>query len=301
MLSILSSVMGDCDAICRELRARLLTIWRREQPISPVAYELAKRLVEQNMGLFRRQLTREELLRFGGSCSGNELRRKGLCFICKGPWGLDHSCLSDTEEMIETEQGKISSDSQGDDSSLDESMGSFKDASEEHGSCGVVDSRPDLYSGVYGEQLVDPMGDTQDGVSLVMSQHERHMVEHESAEKDDVHSMHVEPFWESQLEVHIEPMMEEEEKTPLGPTIGGEQAATREVVFADIGHQEVLELDRTFLQVTSRPEEYGAFRQMTEDFLEMVVHPSLGLPTDELPIGAVAANRAIVFPGNNPL
>lgn len=64
MLSILSQVMGDRDAICRELRARFLTIWRREQLVSLVSYALAERLVEQNIGLFRRQLTREELLRF---------------------------------------------------------------------------------------------------------------------------------------------------------------------------------------------------------------------------------------------
>jgi len=56
--------MGDRDAICRELRARFLTIWRREQLVSLVSYALAERLVEQNIGLFRRQLTREELLRF---------------------------------------------------------------------------------------------------------------------------------------------------------------------------------------------------------------------------------------------
>lgn len=51
-------------------------------------------------------------------------------------------------------------------------MGSYKDASEERESCGVVDSRPDLYSGVYDEQSVDPMGDIQDDESPVMIQHE---------------------------------------------------------------------------------------------------------------------------------
>ena len=74
--------------------------------VSPVAYSLVERLVEQNIGLFRRQLTREEQLRYEGSCSKNEMRRKGLCFVCKGPWGLDHSCLSNTEET-EVEQEEI--------------------------------------------------------------------------------------------------------------------------------------------------------------------------------------------------
>lgn len=64
------------------------------------------------------------------------------------------------------------------------------------------------------------------------------------------------------------------------------------VVFADACPQELLEVDRVVLQVMSRLEEYGAFRQMREDLLKMVVHPSLGLPTDEVSIGAVAASRA---------
>ena len=62
---------------------------------------------------------------------------------------------------------------------------------------------------------MDPMGDTQDGVSPMMSQHEQHMVEHESTEEEDGHNMHDEPFGARQLEVHIEPVMEEVEP-PLG-------------------------------------------------------------------------------------
>ena len=85
MQSILSSCMRDRETICRELQTRFLSIWR-EQLVSPTASELAQGLVEQNIGLFKRQLTREELLQFGGSDSRNELRRKRLCFICKEPW-----------------------------------------------------------------------------------------------------------------------------------------------------------------------------------------------------------------------
>ena len=54
MMSILAFVLGDRDAICRELRVRLLSIWRREQLVSPVAYELAEMIVEKNIGLFKR-------------------------------------------------------------------------------------------------------------------------------------------------------------------------------------------------------------------------------------------------------
>lgn len=35
--------------------------------------------------------------------------------------------------------------------------------------------------------------------------------------------------------------------------------------------------------------------------MEMVGHPSLGRPIDEVQIGAVAANRAVIFLGRNPL
>ena len=54
MQFILSSCMRDHDTIGRELQTRLLSIWRREQLVSPVAYKLAQGLVEQNIGLFRR-------------------------------------------------------------------------------------------------------------------------------------------------------------------------------------------------------------------------------------------------------
>ena len=75
--------------------------------VSPAAYELAQGLVEQNIEFLRRQLTREERLQFGGSGSRNELRRKGLCFTCKEPWGPDHSCLRDTDDAAETGQEDI--------------------------------------------------------------------------------------------------------------------------------------------------------------------------------------------------
>ena len=96
--------------------------------VSPVAYELAHGLVEKNIGLLRRHLNREELLQFGGSGSRNELRRKGLCFICKEPWGLDHSCLSDEVYVAKAEQKGIPSLCQGGDSSSYEPMGSVEDA-----------------------------------------------------------------------------------------------------------------------------------------------------------------------------
>jgi len=63
------------------------------------------------------------------------------------------------------------------------------------------------------------MADIQDDESPVVIHHEQHMVEHESAKEDDVCSMHDNPFAESQLEVHIEPMMVEDEQPPLGSAI----------------------------------------------------------------------------------
>ena len=147
--------------------------------LSHVAYGLAKRSVEQKIGWFRRQLTREELLRFGGSCSKNELRRKGLCFICKEPWGPNNSCLSDVGEMTEVEHEEIPSNLQGEDSSWDESMDSYDDTSEEHEqSCGVDDSSLDVHPCVveeYGEQLIVPMREGDLGVD------ERLMIPHRGA------------------------------------------------------------------------------------------------------------------------
>jgi len=97
--------------------------------------------------------------------------------------------LSDTEEMTEVEQIEIPSDHQREDSSLDESMGSYEDASREHESCRVIDSRPESYD----EQLVGPRRDIHDDESPVVIQREQRMVDLESAKEDDVHNMHGEP------------------------------------------------------------------------------------------------------------
>ena len=62
--------------------------------------------------------------------------------------------------------------------------------------------------------------------------------------------MHDGPFLESQLVAHIEPMLEDEQLS-LGPTTDeghtNVHASSREVVFADIGHQEALGPDKTIL------------------------------------------------------
>lgn len=66
-------------------------------------------------------------------------------------------------------------------------------------------------------------------------------------------------FLESQLVGHIEPMVEEYGQQSLGPTIDeghtNVQVANMEVVFADIGHQEVLGPDMIVLQVMNEPME----------------------------------------------
>jgi hypothetical protein len=101
-------------------------------------------------------------------------------------------------------------------------------------------------------------------------------------------------------------MMEEDEQTSLGQTIDEERAdaqtTTREVIFANIGHQEALGPDRTILQVTSGPVEHGVSSLMKEDFLEIVVHPSsLSLPIDEVQVDAAATRKVAVFPSSSPL
>lgn len=82
--------------------------------------------------------------------------------------------------------------------------------------------------------------------------------------------MHNGPSLESQLVAHIELVMEEDEQTSLGPTIDEGhtyvQGASREVVFADIGHQEELGLDKAISQVTSGPVEHGVFQSDQGDY-----------------------------------
>lgn len=84
------------------------------------------------------------------------------------------------------------------------------------------------------------MGDIQGDESLVKIQHEQHMVEHESAEEDDNHNIHDEPFVESQLEVYVEPMIEENEQPSFGQVIDEEQKnaqiAIKVVVLAHSCH-----------------------------------------------------------------
>lgn len=120
------------------------------------------------------------------------------------------------------------------------------------------------------------------------------------------HSAHDGPSLQSQLVAHVEPMMEANEKISLGPTIDEEiadaQKTTREVIFADIGHQEALGPDKTILQVTSGPVEHGVSSLMKEAFLDIVVHPSsLGLPIDEVQVDAVETSKVAVFLGISPL
>lgn len=107
---------GDVD-ICKILRSKLLTILRKEQLASPASYHLVENLIRQKIKLLKRVLTQKELTRIykvsknKGSkvCSKNELRRRGLCFICKGPWEPNHSCPGDRKEEIRIGQEGIPS------------------------------------------------------------------------------------------------------------------------------------------------------------------------------------------------
>ena len=104
---------GDVD-ICKILRSKFFTIWRKEPHVLPTTYDLVKKLVRKSIKFLGRVLTRKELRRIDrGSknkiCSKNELRRRGLRFICKGPWALNHSCIGHKEEKNK-EQEEIPSD-----------------------------------------------------------------------------------------------------------------------------------------------------------------------------------------------
>lgn len=53
-------------------------------------------------------------------------------------------------------------------------------------------------------------------------QHREHIEECESVEEDDMHSVHDEPFLQSQLEAHVDPIMEEGEQPSFGLVINKE-------------------------------------------------------------------------------
>ena len=56
-----------------------------------------------------------------------------------------------------------------------------------------------------------------------MGSYEDASMEHDSAHEDDMHNMHDELFGESQLEVHVEPVMVEDEQPSLGSAIDEEK------------------------------------------------------------------------------
>jgi len=68
-------------------------------------------------------------------------------------------------------------------------------------------------------------------------------------------------------------------------------------MFIDTCPQEMLEHDKTIWQEIGGLEERGVSYQARE----MVVHPSLGLPIDEVQTGVAAASRAATFSGKSPL
>ena len=82
--------------------------------MSPAAYDLVEKLVRKNIKWLKKVLTKKDLRRIDGEsknkiCSKNELRRRGLCFICKGPWALNHSCPGDKKKETKTKQEEITS------------------------------------------------------------------------------------------------------------------------------------------------------------------------------------------------
>lgn len=200
--------------------------------------------------------------------------------------------------VVEKYDEKLSVPKKGGDLGVDKrQMIQHREHLEEHESCRVADSRPNSYD----EQIVCPRRDIQDDESPVVIQHEQHMVDHESIKEGDVRSMHGEPSREGQLEVHIEPVMVEDEQPPLGSVVDEEQtyvqAAGKVTVLADTCPQEMLEYDRTVWQEIGGLEEHGVSYQARE----MAVHPSLRLHIDEVQTDVVAAIRAATFSGSNPL
>ena len=72
-----------------------------------------------------------------------------------------------------------------------------------------------------GEQSEDSTRDIQDDQSLVMIQPKKYIMKHGAAEREDMHIMHDSPLGESQMEAHIEFVMDVQ--LPLGSAMGKEQ------------------------------------------------------------------------------
>lgn len=113
------------------------------------------------------------------------------------------------------------------------------------------------------------------------------MMDCEPTEEDEAHSMHDEPSWEIQLEVHIEPMMVEDEQPPLGSATDDEQTYVQIVgevtLFVDTYPQEMFAYDRIVRQDIGGLEE----REDSYQARGMEVHPYLGLPINEMQTNVV--------------
>ena len=110
------------------------------------------------------------------------------------------------------------------------------------------------------------------------------MVEHDSAEEEAMHIMHDSPSGESEMEAQIESVVDV--RLTLGSTIEEEQtnarASSMVTVVSDTHPQDMLEVDGIVLWEASRQQEYDISDHEREELLEMVEHPSLGRPTDEV-------------------
>ena len=135
-----------------------------------------------------------------------------------------------------------------------------------------------------GELSGDSTGDTLGDESLVMIQPEQHMLEPESKEEDTMHIMHDSPLGESQIEAHIESVMEM--RLAVGSPIEEEQldAQTSSTVttVANAYPLEVWDVDGMVLQGASRQQEHDIPDQEWEELLEMVEHPYLDQHIDEV-------------------
>ena len=88
--------------------SNLLAVWRKEQVVSPIAHELSKGLVEQQIEKIKYQLTEEELILLGLQVIGppkmrkNQMRREQHCVTCQGVGMPSHICGNNKEGELMT-------------------------------------------------------------------------------------------------------------------------------------------------------------------------------------------------------
>jgi len=71
MQKIVSLFLEGYADICKIIRSKLFTIWRKELTVSSDTYDLVDKLVRKNIKFLKRVFTKKELMRIDGGSKKN--------------------------------------------------------------------------------------------------------------------------------------------------------------------------------------------------------------------------------------